>query len=165
MSDMKTPSSVAPLALRCTYGRVCAIQWLFHKHTSPFSSATLEDIQSILKSEYGGDFQPDSVILRRILKSYDQNHDKIQDLIIGHLPPKWPLHSLDPVIFAIFKASIAEALTQKTPFKVILREYSDIASQFYAEKEISFIHKVINGILTSIGYAPTLQNGIHNQEN
>lgn len=146
-------SSRPPLALRSRQSRLCAVQWLFHQAKFPLTRVTIQDIQDILHHEFGSTFHPDSVVLRRIIKQARQSEEMIDELIASHLPESWTVARLDPVLHAICRAAIAEAITQKTPFKVILREYSDIAETFYGDKEIGFIHKIINGILTSLGYA------------
>lgn len=142
-----------PLSVRSRQSRLCAVQWLFHKAKFPLTDAKVHDIQDMLKHEFGESFHPDSVVLRRIVKQAQQSATTIDEMISAHMPETWTLERLDPVILAICRAAIAEAMTQKTPFKVILREYADITETFYGDKEIGFIHKIINGILTSLGYA------------
>lgn len=150
---MNDTTTSIPLALRTRQGRLCAVQWIFQNKKFPEAQMSIEEIKSILHEEIGHTFKPDSVVLRKIIQQYKNSEEKIHELIKNHLPQTWSLERLDPVLASIISAATAEALCQKTPFKVILREYGDIAETFYEQKEIGFIHKVINGILTSLGYA------------
>lgn len=141
------------LALKSRHARLVAMQAIFvaqrdncHAHGS--ESMVLEAMKH---DDPDLDLSPDSVVLKRILTNYDESTARIWEIIEGHLPKNWPLKRVDPVIKAIFAAAIAEAFSQKTPPKVILREYTTIADSFFEDKEIDFIHGVISGMLRGIG--------------
>ncbi|USO01156.1 MAG: hypothetical protein H6849_03585 [Alphaproteobacteria bacterium] len=144
------------LALRSRHARIVGVQTLFVAIRDDTPARNLDKSITTALSKAGADtdtkITPDSVVLRRIVSAYDDNREKIWEIVSGHLPEAWPLKRVDPVIKAILGAALAEAFSQKTPGKVILREYTTIADSFFSHKEIDFIHSIISGMLQKTGY-------------
>jgi len=61
------------------------------------------------------------------------------------LVAKWPLGRIDPTLRAVFRAAGAELETGKTPPKVVISEYVDIAHAFFeGGKEPKFVNAVLD---------------------
>ena len=61
------------------------------------------------------------------------------------LVAKWPISRIDPTLRALFRAAGAEVLGRKTPPKVVISEFVDIARAFFPEgKEPAFVNAVLD---------------------
>ncbi len=142
------------LPMRSRHARIIAMQTIFVANRDDKSARGEEKniIKAMRHDDQSLELDPDYVVLKRILTNYDRSSERIWEVIAGHLPEAWPLKRLDPVVKAILGAALAEALSQKTPAKVIMREYTAIADSFFGDKEIDFIHGVVSGMLLKIGY-------------
>ena len=59
----------------------------------------------------------------------------------------WSLKRMDSTLLSVLRCGCAEFLIfDNTPVKVIINEYTNIASSFFNEKEVDFV----NGILDSL---------------
>lgn len=142
------------LPTRSRHARIVAMQAIFvaSRDDKPARGMEKNIIKAMQHDDQSLNLDPDYVVLKRILTNYDRSFERIWEIIAGHLPAAWPIKRLDPVVKAILAASLAEALSQKTPAKVILREYTAIADSFSSDKEIDFIHGMVSGMLVKIGY-------------
>jgi N utilization substance protein B len=69
---------------------------------------------------------------------------KIDQMTDRALVATWPIDRIDPVIRALFRAAGAELVDMKTPPKVTINEYVDVAKAFFPDgKE----HKFVNAVL------------------
>jgi len=61
------------------------------------------------------------------------------------LVARWPLGRIDPTLRALFRAAGAELRDPKTPPKVVITEYVDVARAFFPEgKEAKFVNAVLD---------------------
>lgn len=61
------------------------------------------------------------------------------------LVAKWPIARIDPTLRAVFRAAGAELRDKNTPPKVVISEYVDIASAFFADgQETKFVNAVLD---------------------
>lgn len=61
------------------------------------------------------------------------------------LVAKWPIARIDPTLRALFRAAGAELVDGKTPPKVIITEFVDVAHAFFPEgKEARFVNAVLD---------------------
>jgi N utilization substance protein B len=67
------------------------------------------------------------------------------------LAENWPIDKIDPTIRALFRGGTAEFLMRKTPVKVVINEFVDIAKAFFPEgKETKFVNAVLDHISKEI---------------
>lgn len=70
---------------------------------------------------------------------------KIDQLTDRALVAKWPIARIDPTLRALFRAAGAELVDMKTPPKVVITEYVDVAKAFFPEgKESKFVNAVLD---------------------
>jgi N utilization substance protein B len=61
------------------------------------------------------------------------------------LVAKWPIARIDPTLRALFRAAGAEMRDPKTPPKVVITEYVDVARAFFPDgKEPKFVNAVLD---------------------
>jgi N utilization substance protein B len=61
------------------------------------------------------------------------------------LVAKWPIDRIDPTLRALFRAAGAELVAGKTPPKVVIVEFVDVAKAFFADgKEPKFVNAVLD---------------------
>ncbi|MCL4170218.1 UNVERIFIED_CONTAM: hypothetical protein GTU68_013877 [Idotea baltica] len=61
------------------------------------------------------------------------------------LVAKWPIDRIDPTLRALFRAAGAELVAAKTPPKVVIVEFVDVAKAFFADgKEPKFVNAVLD---------------------
>lgn len=70
---------------------------------------------------------------------------RIDQLTDRALVAKWPIDRIDPTLRALFRAAGAELVQSKTPPKVVITEYVDIAKAFFPDgKEARFVNAVLD---------------------
>ena len=70
---------------------------------------------------------------------------KIDQMTDRALVAKWPIDRIDPMLRALFRAAGAELVDRKTPPKVVINEYVDVARAFFPEgKEPKFVNAVLD---------------------
>ena len=74
------------------------------------------------------------------------NHQaRIDQMTDRALVAKWPIARIDPTLRALFRAAGAELTQDKTPPKVVISEYVDIAKAFFPEgREPKFVNAVLD---------------------
>lgn len=61
------------------------------------------------------------------------------------LVAKWPIDRIDPTLRALFRAAGAELLIKKTPPKVVITEFVDVARAFFPDgREPKFVNAVLD---------------------
>jgi N utilization substance protein B len=129
--------------------RLYAVQALFQMEAS---DVTLDDVrQQFLDHRFGaeteeGEFVEGNVNLfgTLIFEAVNQQA-KIDQVTDRALVAKWAIDRIDPTIRALFRAAGAELVVGKTPPKVAISEYVDVAKAFFPEgKESSFVNAVLD---------------------
>ena len=82
----------------------------------------------------------------RALMTDAVNHQaRIDQMTDRALVAKWPIARIDPTLRALFRAAGAELVQAKTPPKVVIVEFVDIAKAFFPEgKEPKFVNAVLD---------------------
>lgn len=94
---------------------------------------------------------PNKNFFRTLLHSAVDNQQKIDRLIHSKLPAHWTIDRIDPTIRAIFRASCAEVILNKTPGKVIINEYVEIADSFFPSgKESGFVNAIVENLVKEL---------------
>jgi len=145
--------------IRRSAARLAAVQLLFRyeseeKNISP--SDLISDLSTQLlenmtdpEQEEGFDYEPDTKFLKKLLQGTIEEMDAFDPIIAQHLSTNWSLPRLDPVWRALLRVAVFELKElPKTPAKVVINEYVDVAAAFGEREESSFI----NGILDKIAH-------------
>ena len=135
-----------------TAARVAAVQALFQSEQGPESPETV--IDQFVRHRFGpGGYddgvvpEPHAKLFGRIVRAAAERQETLDTLLIGVLPPEWPLLRLDPVLRALLRAGGAElAMPDGAPAKVIINEYLDVAHGFFDGDE----PKMANGLLDKL---------------
>ncbi|MBF9034669.1 transcription antitermination factor NusB [Rhodobacterales bacterium HKCCE2091] len=70
---------------------------------------------------------------------------RIDQMTDRALVAKWPIDRIDPVLRALFRAAGAELVDAKTPPKVVITEFVEVARAFFPEgREPRFVNAVLD---------------------
>lgn len=84
-------------------------------------------------------------LFRTILERAVEDQAKIDQATDKALAEKWPIDRIDPTLRALFRAAGAELLLAKTPPKVVITEFVDVARAFFdGGKEPGFVNAVLD---------------------
>ncbi|MBE9476509.1 MAG: transcription antitermination protein NusB, partial [Proteobacteria bacterium] len=73
------------------------------------------------------------------------NQAQIDQMTDRALVAKWPIDRIDTTLRALFRAAGAELVVGKTPPKVSINEFVDVAKAFFPEgREPSFVNAVLD---------------------
>lgn len=129
--------------------RLYAVQALFQmEHSSlTFDQVIVEFEDHRFGAVYDGEemAEGDTELFRKLVKDAVNYQAPIDQMTDRALVAKWPLGRIDPTLRALFRAAGAELTQSKTPFKVVINEYVDIARAFFPEgKEPKFVNGVLD---------------------
>ncbi|MDG1437040.1 MAG: transcription antitermination factor NusB [Rickettsiaceae bacterium] len=104
------------------------------------------DLQSNTKLK----LKPSYNHLKELVKFAHENLEEIDALIQQYLTKEWTLASLPSLLHATLRVAICEIkYFPETPYKVILNEYTDIASNMLDDSEIGFVNSVLDNYATA----------------
>ncbi len=87
----------------------------------------------------------DGKLFRALVKDAVNHQAKVDQMTDRALVAKWPIDRIDPTLRALFRAAGAELVEAKTPPKVVIVEFVDIARAFFPEgKEPKFVNAVLD---------------------
>lgn len=92
------------------------------------------------------DLMPTQDFLIEFCQKTLANQETIDQYISNNLTKGWTVEKLDIIIATILRIAICELCYYETPTKVILDEYTSLASDFYNTTRVGFV----NGILDKI---------------
>lgn len=129
--------------------RLYAVQALFQMEASgaPMDKVRDEFIEHRFGAEMGGVQWVDANInlFETLLAEVVAQQAKIDQLTDRALVAKWPIAKIDPTLRALFRAAGAEMVLEKTPPKVVINEFVDIAKSFFPEgREAKFVNAVLD---------------------
>lgn len=76
-----------------------------------------------------------------------ENKNSLDELIEKNLGEKWEFKNLHITLIALLRAAICEILYfPETPRKVVINEFTDIASDMLKEGEVSFVNSLLDKI-------------------
>lgn len=96
---------------------------------------------------YDGDemAEGDLDTFRRIMEDAVNWQGRIDQMTDRALVAKWPIARIDPTLRALFRAAGAEFVTTRTPPKVVIVEFVDVARAFFPEgQEPKFVNAVLD---------------------
>ena len=89
--------------------------------------------------------QGDAVLFENVLEDAVKWQAKIDQATDRALVDTWPIDRIDPVLRALFRAAGAELLGERTPPKVVINEFVDVARAFFPEgKEAKLVNAVLD---------------------
>lgn len=104
-----------------------------------------------LKSDYEIDksskikLRPSYNYLNELVKFTHENLESIDKIIEIHLTNEWNLKNLPKLLFATLRVAVCELkYFPETPSKVIINEYTDIASDMLDDREVGFVNSVLD---------------------
>ena len=139
--------------------RIAAVQTIYQfendKNTSDIDTLLLR-IRDFykdkdLKSDYELDklsklkLRPSYNYLNELVKFTHENLEEIDKIIEIHLTNEWNLQNLPKLLFATLRVAVCELkYFPETPSKVIINEYTDIASDMLDSGEVGFVNSVLD---------------------
>ncbi len=129
--------------------RLYAVQALFQMEAS---GQTVEAITREFETHrFGAVYDDDEMaegdvdLFRKLMSDAVNWQAKIDQMTDRALVAKWPIARIDPTLRALFRAGGAELVESKTPPKVVITEYVDIAKAFFPDgKEAKFVNAVLD---------------------
>ncbi|MEO1000516.1 MAG: transcription antitermination factor NusB [Pseudomonadota bacterium] len=129
--------------------RLAATQALFQMEAS---GAGLSDVQAEFETHrLGAEIEgaayeeADLSLFRALLAEAVGRQAEIDQLTDRALVAKWPIDRIDPTLRALFRAAGAELLLARTPPRVAIKEFVDIARAFFpAGRETGFVNAVLD---------------------
>jgi len=89
----------------------------------------------------------DAALFRKLMDDAVNMQAKIDQMTDRALVAKWPIARIDPTLRALFRAAGAELVEGKTPPKVVISEFVDVARAFFPEgDEPKFANAVLDHI-------------------
>ena len=96
---------------------------------------------------YEGDemAEGDPDTFRQLVFTAVNEQARIDQMTDRALVAKWPIARIDPTLRALFRAAGAELIEAKTPPKVVITEFVDVAKAFFPEgREPKFVNAVLD---------------------
>lgn len=129
--------------------RLYAVQALFQmEHSSQSLDAVRDEFED---HRFGAVYdevemvEGDITTFRALLEGAVDEQSQIDQMTDRALVAKWPIDRIDPTLRALFRAAGAELLAKKTPPKVVINEFVDVAKAFFeGGKEPKFVNAVLD---------------------
>ncbi|PTX56678.1 NusB antitermination factor [Litoreibacter ponti] len=129
--------------------RLYAVQALFQmEHSDQSIDKVRDQFESHRFGEVFDDYEMiegDMDTFRALLEGAVAGQARIDQMTDRALVAKWPINRIDPTLRALFRAAGAELVAGKTPPKVVIVEFVDVARAFFPEgKEPKFVNAVLD---------------------
>jgi N utilization substance protein B len=116
------------------------------------SNQTVDDVRDEFETHrigavYEGEemAEADTGLFRQTLDAAVTFQAKVDQMTDRALVAKWPIARIDPTLRALFRAAGAELVEGKTPPRVVISEYVDVAKAFFPEgREPKFVNAVLD---------------------
>lgn len=129
--------------------RLYAVQALFQMEASGQSvDAVMREFEdhrfgAIYEGDAMREGDPDT--FRALMEVAVEHQASIDQMTDRALVAKWPIARIDPTLRALFRAAGAEMVAKKTPPRVVITEFVDVARAFFPEgKEPQFVNAVLD---------------------
>ena len=129
--------------------RLYAVQALFQMEAS--GQSVDKAVAEFEKHRFGATYddvemaEGDYPLFKSLCERAVNEQARIDQMTDRALVAKWPIARIDPTLRALFRAAGAEFLSKKTPPKVVIVEYVDVARAFFPEgREPSFVNAVLD---------------------
>lgn len=138
-------------AARQSAARLAAVQALYQ--TDHSDSRPDDVLEEFLRHRLGDSFDtendvsPNKSMFTEIVRGVSLRRAELDDIIGSALSNKWTLDRLEFILRAILRAGVYELEARtKTPARVIISEYVDVAHAFYDGQEPG----MVNGLLDRV---------------
>ncbi len=129
--------------------RLYAVQALFQMEAG---DTTLEEVRDqFIEHRFGAEVEEGTFVrgnvnlFETLIFEAVNQQAKIDQLTDRALVAKWPIDRIDSTLRALFRTAGAELVVAKTPPKVAISEYVDIAKAFFPDgREPSFVNAVLD---------------------
>ncbi|WP_127142712.1 transcription antitermination factor NusB [Pelagibacterium montanilacus] len=131
--------------------RLAAVQALYQMDVGEISlEETLSQFERFrLGQEIEGDeyLPADADYFRHIVRGVVSHQLALDPIIDNTLQQGWPISRIDATLRALLRAGVFELTRRKDiPFKVVIREYVDVAKAFYEDDA----PRMVNGVLDAV---------------
>jgi transcription antitermination protein NusB len=144
--------------------RIIAVQCIYCFFLEEKNSESLRDIFNRVRSIYydkedmidtfeiekdlNFDYKINSVYSRGIFETCVEKADYIDQIISSYLIEKRTISDMNLIIACILRAAISESIIYKDlPYRVIIKEYTDIAREFCSQiGEVNFVNSILDKI-------------------
>ncbi|MEM9248230.1 MAG: transcription antitermination factor NusB [Pseudomonadota bacterium] len=138
------------LKRRKSAARLYAVQALFQMESSGQTTIAVErefeDFRFGATTSEGDEMEEGDVDTFRALVDGAVNEQaRIDQMTDRALVAKWPIARIDPTLRALFRAAGAELVAAKTPPRVVIVEFVEVARAFFPEgREPKFVNAVLD---------------------
>ena len=117
------------------------IDQIEHLYSSGTMSEELEMPEGSKKIKLNKSF------FRELLNQCVENIEKIDDKIADNLANEWTMANLHDNLKALLRCGVCEIMYfPEVPFKVVINEYTNIASEMLKDTEVGFINSILDSI-------------------
>lgn len=142
-------------AVRQSAARLAAVQALYQiDHSGAPASIVLEEF---LRYRLGDSFDtekdvaPDKSLFTQLVRGVTGRSAEFDEMIVAALSDRWTLDRLEYILRAILRAGVYELDSRsKTPTRVIISEYVDVAHAFYQGQEPGMVNGILDRIARSL---------------
>lgn len=139
--------------------RIAAVQTIYQfendKNTSDIETLLLRIREFYKDKDLKNDYEIDKTSKLKLRPSYNylnelvkftyENLEEIDQIIEKHLTNEWNIKNLPKLLFATLRVALCELkYFPETPSKVIINEYTDIASDMLDSGEIGFVNSLLD---------------------
>lgn len=129
--------------------RLYAVQALFQmEHSSQTIDAVREEFED---HRFGAVYEGEEMVegdvdtFRGLLEGAVTEQAQIDQLADAAIVKTWKIDRIDPTLRALFRAAGAELVAKKTPPKVVIVEFVEVAKAFFPDgKEPKFVNAVLD---------------------
>jgi N utilization substance protein B len=129
--------------------RLYAVQALFQMEAA---SAPLDRVRQEFETfRFGAELDGEQLVegdvdlFRDILEGVVARQARIDQMTDRALVARWPIDRIDPTLRALFRAAGAELTAAKTPPRVVITEFVDVAHAFFpGGREPRFVNAVLD---------------------
>jgi N utilization substance protein B len=130
---------------------------MFFVHQQGETNLNTEDLINFFDDTWE---KPDMHFLQKRLASLCKNIISIDDYITSGLQSGWSMERIDPVLRAILAAATDEMMdpSKETPPEILVKEYVDLAADFFGLSETSFVNAYLNDLKVRLSVASQEKN-------
>ena len=132
-----------------TAARLYAVQALFQMEAAGQDANNVR--REFLEHRFGASYDGEEMIdgdvdlFVNLLDTAVNYQAAIDQMTDRALVAKWPIARIDPTLRALFRAAGAELRDPKTPPKVVITQFVEVAQAFFPEgKEVKFVNAVLD---------------------
>lgn len=142
-----------------TIARIAAVQALYeysiNNNTQNIDELFVNTLNNYSLKDFHSLFDvPDNVIvklhknyLKELLNQTINNIDKIDNIIANFLAAGWKFSAMHLSLVAILRVAVAELIYfPEVPFKVVIDEFTTLASEIVKQHEVAFVNSLLDNI-------------------